>query len=150
MGAQLQKLNILIIKSCQIILGNSCLKWCSNQLLNKCQLTMIWHTISELGLVYIQKVKLNQTPTSIYEMYNTNDKPKRSKTFLIPKYTPKTRKLNNFIFYKFLELHNNLPDNIANLDLKKFKKQIKSYIYENYDPYAIPYTETTNSSNSDK
>merc|ERR1712243_222432 len=67
--AQLQKLNTLIIKSCQTILGNPCLRWCSNRLLNKCQLTKIWHTILELGLVYIHKIKLNQTPTSIYEMY---------------------------------------------------------------------------------
>ena len=83
-------------------------------------------------------------------MYNTNDKPKRLKTSLIPKYTSRTRKLNNFIFYKFSELHNNLPDNIANLNQKKFTKQIKSYINENYDPYTFPYTETTNSSDSDE
>ena len=49
-------------------------------------------------------------------MYNTNDKPKRPKRSLKPKYTPKTRKLNNFIFYKFSELHNNLPDYLLNLD----------------------------------
>ena len=106
--------------------------------------------ISEQGLIYIHKIKLNKLPITIYEMYNTNNKPKRSKTSLIPKYTLKTRKLNNFIFYKFSELYNNLLDNIANLDLKKFKKQIKSYIYQNYDPYAFLYTESTNSSDSDE
>ena len=98
--------------------------------------------ISELGLVYIHKIKLNQIPTSIYEKYNTNNKPKRSKTSLIPKYTPKTKKLNNFIFYKFLDL--------VNLDLKKFRKQIKQYIDQNFDPYSFPYTETTNNSDSDE
>merc|ERR1711873_186658 len=43
--AQLQKLNTLIIKCCQVIMGNLCLRWCSNCLLNKCQHTTIWHTI---------------------------------------------------------------------------------------------------------
>merc|ERR1712082_261371 len=48
--AQLQKLNTLIIKSCRTLLGNPCLRSWSNHLLNKCQLTTIWHMISELGL----------------------------------------------------------------------------------------------------
>ena len=44
--AQLQKLNTLNIKSCRVIIGNPCLRWCSNSLLNKCQLKTIWNMIS--------------------------------------------------------------------------------------------------------
>ena len=70
-------------------------------------------------------------------MYNTNNKPKQSKTSLKPQYTPKSRKLNNFIFYKFSEIHNNLPDDLVNLDLKKFRKHIKWHVDQNFDPYSF-------------
>merc|ERR1712239_47365 len=32
---QLLSLNTLIIKSCRVIIGNPCLRWCSKRLLNK-------------------------------------------------------------------------------------------------------------------
>merc|ERR1712243_220314 len=59
--AQLQKLNTLIIKSCRTILGNPCLRWCSNRLLNKCQLTtIVAHNIrTGIGLHTQNQIKQN-------------------------------------------------------------------------------------------
>ena len=130
------------------MIGNPCLRWCSKRLLNKCQLTTVWNIISKEGLIYIHKIKLNKIPESIYKMYNTNAKPKRSKTSLLPKYTPKSRKLNNFIFYKFSKIHNNLPDDLINLELKKVRKHIKWHIDLNFDPYSFPHSNLDISSNS--
>ena len=48
--SQLQKLNTLITKCCRVIIGNPCLRWTSNRLLNKCNLRTIWHMITEQGL----------------------------------------------------------------------------------------------------
>ena len=59
---QLQKLNTLITKSCRIIIGNPCLRWTSNRLLNKCKLKTIWHMISEQDLTYRHKIQQTKTP----------------------------------------------------------------------------------------
>ena len=89
---QLQKLNTLITKSCRIIIGNPCLRWTSNRLLNKCKLKTIWHMISEQGLTYIHKIQQTKTPTTIYEMYTLSNQPKCTNTDLHPKYTHQKQK----------------------------------------------------------
>ena len=44
--AQLNKLNTLVIKSCRVIMGNSCLKWSSSRLLKKCKMQSIYYMIT--------------------------------------------------------------------------------------------------------
>ena len=85
----------------------------------------------------------------IYEMYNTQDKPKPSKIILRPKYTPKSQKLNNFLFYKFTEIYNTLPDDLKSLEIKEFCAQIKLHIDLNFDPYTFPTSQADINSDSD-
>ena len=53
---QLERLNVIINKSCRIIIGNQCLKWSSERMLNKCGFKNIWQMIIESGLNFIHKV----------------------------------------------------------------------------------------------
>ena len=94
--------------------------------------------ISEQGLTYTNKIQQIKTPTTIYEMYTISNRPKRTNTYLRPKYTPKTKILKNSIFYKFLEIYSNISDHIKSLDIKKFKSQIKIHISTSFDPYFLP------------
>ena len=98
---QLQKLNTLITKSCRIIIGNPCLRWTSNRLLNKCKLKTIWHMITEQGLIYKHTIQQTKTPTTIYEMYTIPNRPKHTNTDLRPKYTPKTKIKKTHYFINF-------------------------------------------------
>ena len=94
--------------------------------------------ISEQGLTYIHKIQQTKTPTTIYEMYTISNRPKRTNTYLRPKYTPKTKILKNSLFYKFSEIYSNIPDHIKSLDIKKYKSQIKIYISTLFYPYSLP------------
>ena len=109
---QLQKLNSLITKSCKIIVGNPCFRWSSRKMLNKCQLRTIYQMITKQGLLFIHKIQTTMIPSSIYEMYNTNNKNTRPTNTLRPKYTPKTILLKNSLFFKFSELYANIPEEI--------------------------------------
>ena len=105
--------------------------------------------ISEHGLIYIHKIQTTHTPVVIYEMYNTQTKPKRTKTTLRPKYTPKSNKLNNSLFYKFTEIYNSLPEELRFIESKKFPTQIKLHININLVPYSFPTSQNDINSDSD-
>merc|ERR1712240_534225 len=109
---QLQKLNSLIIKSCKAIMGNLCLRWNTTKMITKCNLQTIYQLIKKQGLLFINKIQATKTPTSLYELYNTNNKNTRPKNNLRPTYKPKTILLKNSLFFKFSELCIAVPEDI--------------------------------------
>lgn len=66
---QLQRLNTLINKCGKTIIGNPCLRWSSNRILNKAGLSNLWHMLIESGLNFIHKLQVNKTPSAIYDYY---------------------------------------------------------------------------------
>merc|ERR1712240_497719 len=138
---QLQKINSLIIKSCKAIIGNPCLRWNTTKMITKCNLRTIYQLINEQGLIYIHKIQVTRTPLSIYRLYSANNKNTSPKLNQRPKYTPKTKRLKNSLFFKFTELYIEVPENIKNIPLLNFVKySIRDYVNENYDPFTIPST----------
>ena len=83
---------------------------------------------------------------SIYRLYKGNNKNTRLKLNLRPKYNPKTKRLKNSLFYKYIELYTEVPEKIKNIPLIKYVKySIRDYVNEKYDPYTIPDTNDNDS-----
>ena len=130
-------------------MGNPCLKWSNNRLLNKCKMQSIYHMITEQVINYIHKLQVTQTPQALYNMYNIPNCPQRTNVHLHPKYTPRTKHLKSSIFFKFSAIYTYLPDSIKTLPINKFKKQIEIHIQTNFSPYSLPQTHNESESDSD-
>ena len=66
--SQLSKLNTLVTKSCQTIMGSQCPRWSNNKLLNRCQMQTIHQMINDQALNYIHKIQSTKIPLSLYPM----------------------------------------------------------------------------------
>ena len=135
---QLERLNVIINNSCRIIIGNQCLKWSSERMLNKCGLKNIWQMIIESGLNFIHKVKINKVPLTITDQYTNLNKDRQTDTRIYTKYTPKTNKMKNFLLYKITEIYNDLDFDKRDMNIKDFKISIKFTIKEMYNQRIIP------------
>ena len=82
-------------------------------------------------------------------MYNIPTRPKRTNIDLSPIYTPKTKILENSIFYKFSEIYSTLPDHLKTIEIKEFKSQIKIHISTTFDPYSFPSTNNDTNTETD-
>merc|ERR1712240_901285 len=137
---QLQKLNTLITKSCKAIIGNPCIRWNTTKMITKCKSRTIYQLINEQGLYYIHKIQATRTPTSIYNLYKVNHNT-RPKLNLRPRYNPKSKRLQNSLFYKYTELYAEVPEQTKNIPLINYVKySIRDYVNEKYDPFTIPDT----------
>ena len=110
-------------------------------MITKCKLRTIYQLINEQGLLFIHKIQATKTPLSLYDFYNTNNKNRRPKHNLRPKYKPRTSLLKNSLFFKFSELYLDVPEYIKNIPLLNFVKySIRDYVNKKYDPFSIPST----------
>ena len=137
---QLQKLNTLITKSCKAIIGNPCIRWNTTKMITKCKLRTIYQLINKQGLYCIHKIQATRTPTSIYNLYKVNNNT-RPKLNLRPRYNPKSKRLQNSLFYKYTELYTEVPEQTKNIPLINYVKySIRDYVNEKYGPFTIPDT----------
>ena len=147
--SQLQKLNTIINRCGKTIMGNPCLRWTSARILDKCNLTNIWHMLLEQGLNFIHKIQIEKEPKSIFSLYQNTQRHKRHQTKIIPIYTPKTKSMKNFIFYKFSEIHTTLNPHLQHLPIKSFKIEIKQHIIQTHTTNNIHSTIIPDSDHTD-
>ena len=107
-------------------------------MITKCKLRTIYQLINKQGLFYIHKIQATRKPTSIYNLYKVNNNT-RPKLNLRPIYNPKSKRLQNSLFYKYTELYIEVPEQTKNIPLIKYVKySIREYVDETYNPFEIP------------
>ena len=135
---QLQSLNTLINKCGKAIIGNTCLRWSSNRILNRAGLSNIWQMLIESGLNFIHKLQVIKIPSAIYQYYKVTKNPRSAHTLPKPKYIPKSKVMKNFLFYKFNEIYYDLDPDYHAYTPKKFKREIKYYVINQFTERNIP------------
>ena len=137
-------LNTLITKSCLTIMGSRCPRWNNKKLLNKCEMQTIYQSINAQSLNYIHNIQQTKTPTAIYSMYKTSQRPQSNNQQLIPIYTPKTKQLKESLFFNYTRIYNQLPLTLKTLPIHKLNSQIKTHIRLNQEFHRIPKDKTDN------
>merc|ERR1712080_94001 len=112
-NVQLEKLNTIINKSCRVIIGSPCLKWSASRLQNKCKINNILQLIIEQSLNFIHKIRTNNEPETITELYKQSRNHRRVDHKLYTAYTPKTNLIKRFLINKVTEIYNNIDTEIT-------------------------------------
>merc|ERR1712112_195188 len=124
---QINKIHKVIMASARVAIGNYCFKKTIKYILEKCKILGAKEMIAYSSILFIHKIILNKKPNSNFNRYmpfNSRQTDKKIRT----KYRPKTKKFKNHIINKGAELLNNIPNDIRNMSISKFKKQLKKYL----------------------
>ena len=85
-------------------------------------------------------MNFNNEPKSILNQYDYEDK-ENTRYVRAPykcKYKPNSALMLNSLFNKALLLYTKIPEQFRTFNIKKFKKEIRSYIREEVPPDRIP------------
>ena len=96
-------------------------------MLSKCEWLDINAMMKNASLNFLHKVLKFKEPKAIYTLFK-NVENRRSVVAITLTYRPKKQILKKIFLYKGLNLYNQMPQGIKNLDKIKFKKQTKTYI----------------------
>ena len=121
------KLHKVITTAARAAIGSYCYKKSVSYMLTKCHWLDINAMMQNASLNFLHKVLKFKEPKAIYTLFK-NVENRRSVVAITLNYRPKKHILKIFFLYKGLNLYNEMPQGIKNLDQIKFKKQTKIYI----------------------
>ena len=121
------KLHKVIMTSARMAIGDYCYKTHCNKILARCNWLPIRYMINMAQCNFIHKILTNQSPTKIFEFFVI---PNRQAKQIRLNFQNKTKLSKLSLLNNGLNIYNNLPMQLKQLTVKKFKLQIKKHLFK--------------------
>ena len=137
----LSKLSVLWNRCMHNIIGIKSYKMTTTTIMKKLEWLSFPQMVQLESMKLLHKVVYEMIPPSLskylhFSMHRSDIARLTRKPSL--KYKYKTSKSKNSFFHRTCYIYNHLPDEIRTLNTKKFSKEVKNHIKNNYDLKNIP------------
>ena len=132
----IEKLQILLMKCTQPILGIKSFKMSTMEIMSELKILTVQQMVIKESIQFIHKVIINKSPSVIYNLFtqsNCKNENIRGVRKYIVKKSHKSNKVTNSLYYRALYLFNCLETDVQNYTTKKLSK----YLQENLK-YIFP------------
>ena len=119
---QTQKLHKVTMTSARMAIGDYCFKTQCNKILAQCNWIPIRYVINMAQCNYTHKILTNKNPTKLFQLFKI---PSRQAKPIRLNFQSKTKLSKSSLLHNGINFYNNLPIQIKQLTVKKFKMQIK-------------------------
>ena len=119
-------LHKVTMTSAHMAIGDYCFKQQCNKILAQCIWIPIRYMINMAQCNYINKILTNKNPIKLFQLFlipNRQAKPIRLN------FQSKTKLSKSSLLHNGINFYNNLPTQIKQLTVKKFKMQIKKHFF---------------------
>ena len=113
--------------SARMAIGDYCFKINCNKILAQCNWIPIRYMINMSQCNYIHKILTNKNPTKLYQLFII---PNRQAKQIRLNFQSKTKLSKSSLLHNGINFYNNLPNQIKQLSVIKFKMQIKKHFFK--------------------
>ena len=139
---QLNTINVIVTKAARSAIGYHTYKWSNFKLLKYCKWLGGVHMLYYSTLCFVHKLNFEMEPKSLINELKFNKNNKNIRYVKSPVgniYNSKSKITGDSLMFNGIFLYNKIPDTLKILNMKKFKTEIKNYIY-----YNLPHDKIVN------